>query len=169
MTDDITTEPTVEGDATEEWSPATDPDGYTLDDVAAKDWYLDTLINFMLGRDDQEPGELGLTVQSNGVLVSGMVISRPVWIEGNLKKLIDGTKGEPVSGSLGELFNETNDWLASEVNRRLEADLPYRVRKFLHMRDVRILYGNTHVQVPFWRGSVADITGWSLGSWNPPG
>jgi hypothetical protein len=37
------------------------------------------------------------------------------------------------------------------------------------MKDARILLGggDEYVQVPLWRGALADITGWSLGSWNP--
>ncbi|MGA1813725.1 hypothetical protein VH571_15190 [Frondihabitans sp. 4ASC-45] len=41
------------------WSPETDPDGLTFEDVEPKDWYLDVLLDMALGRkDDRAEGSL---------------------------------------------------------------------------------------------------------------
>jgi hypothetical protein len=66
-----------------------------------------------------------------------------------------------------KVFNHAHDLVIERAKGRGEADLPSRARRFLHMKDVRLGTGDVWTQVPLWRGALADITGWSLGSWNP--
>lgn len=149
------------------WDPETDPDGYTYDDIRPKDWYLDTVLNFAHGSDDEgEGGMVGLTVTSGGALVSGLAISRDEWI----KRTVDlyRSSGAPDTARyIEELFNKVQNITVDRAKERRDADLPTRVRGFLHMKDVQIGTGTVTTQVPLWRCSLADITGWSLGSWNP--
>ncbi|MFJ3395292.1 hypothetical protein [Leifsonia aquatica] len=150
------------------WDPAADPDGYTWDDVRPKDWYLDTVLNFAHGFSDETVGgTVGLTVTSNGVLVSGLAISRTEWIAAT----VDQYKQSGAAGTapyIDKLFNEVHDDVVDAAAKREAARLPRRAQNFLHMKDVRLGTGTVTTQVPLWRGALADITGWSMGSWNPP-
>jgi hypothetical protein len=150
------------------WDPDTDPDGYTLDDVSAKDLFLDILLDFSHGSSDEHTGgRLGLTVISGGTVVSGIAISRAEWVS----IIVDLYKQPGTAGTaphVEKLFNSVQDGVEAQAKSREGAGLPARARGFLHMKDARLGVGNVTTQVPLWRGNLADITGWSLGAWNPP-
>ncbi|PRB02293.1 hypothetical protein [Microbacterium sp. MYb64] len=165
MTDEMHTPETEE--QAERWTPDTDPDGYTLDDVDAKDWYLHTALNFIHGMDDKHLGSFGLTVTSNGVVVSGLAISRAEWITAQVE-LYKNAGVPDVAEHVEKLFTDAHEGFVKEAERRNEAGLPARVRGFVHMKDVRLGSGAATTQVPLWRGKLSDITGWSMGSWNSP-
>ena len=162
-----TTNPKDESDELTQWDPVNDADGYTLDDVRSKDWFLDTVLNFVHGFNDETPGGfVGLTVTSNGVLVSGLAISLAEWIT-VMVELYKQAGADETADHVRTLFTQAHNGVLDQAKARDEADLPSLARGFLHMKDVRIGVGNVTTQVPLWRGSLADITGWSLGSWNP--
>lgn len=98
--------------------------------------------------------------------MSGLAIGRDEWI----KRMVDlyrGSGAPDTAGYIEELFNKVQNITVERAKERRDADLPTRARGFLHMKDVQIGTGTVTTQVPLWRGSLADITGWSLGSWNP--
>jgi hypothetical protein len=168
LTDDTSAKPAEETTARKKWDPNTDPDGYTWDDISPKDWYLDTVLNFVLGfSDEYEGGSVGLTVQSNGVTVSGMAISRTEWIAGIVGQYAQAG-AEDTGKYIKQLFEQANAQAIDGDKERQKAELPTTARRFLHLKDARIGHGDQYTQVPLWRGKLSDITGWSLGSWNPP-
>ncbi len=147
--------------------PSNDPDGYTEDTVERKDWYLDVVLTLAHGGSDQHTeGLVGLTVTSNGAVVSGLAISRSAWIAGVAEQYQNSGVGE-AGTVLAETFKSFHDGVVNEADRRRKAELPTAARKFLHMKDARISTGSTSIQLPYWRGSLADITSWAMGSWNP--
>lgn len=151
----------------EPWDPSNDPDGYSEDTVERKDWYLDVVLTLAHGASDQhKDGFVGLTVTSSGAVVSGLAISRAAWIAGVAEQYQNSGAGETAK-VLAETFNSFHDGVVSEANRRREAELPTAARNFLHMKDSRISTGSSSIQLPYWRGSLAEITSWALGSWNP--
>ena len=143
-----------------------DPDGLTAADVLSKDGLLDLLLGSYVGWKDDGHGHVGLTVQSGGVVISGVVISRTEWITRLAQSLRESGTAE-FADNLEASFGRIQRDLAEEWDRRDQADLLGRARRFIHMRDVRVL-ATPSVDLPLWRGALADITGWSLGSWNPP-
>lgn len=150
----------------EAWDPASDPDGYTDEDVRRKDWYLDVVLTLVHGANDQRAdGLVGLTVTSSGAVVSGLAISRLEWIAGVTEQYQD-TGNSEAAAAIAEMFNVFHDESISEATRRRDAELPSAARKFLHMKDVRMSMGSNFIQLPYWRGSLADITSWAMGSWN---
>lgn len=153
-------------DAVKPWSEATDPDGYTRDEIVPKDWYLETILDMYVGSEDEHPGSIGITVTSAGAVVSGIAISRKAFIERSVELMREA--GAPtVADGMDTLWNmAANQWVA-EAKRRDEAELPSRARRFLHLRDARIWAPEGKINVPLWRGALADITGWSLGSHSP--
>lgn len=154
------------GGPVEPWSEATDPDGYTRDDVLPKDWYLKTILDMYVGINDEHTGSIGVTVTSGGAVISGIAISRKVFIERSIELMREA--GAPtVADGMDTLWSTVNDQIVAEANRRDDAELPARARRFLHLRDARIWASSGPINVPLWRGALADITGWSLGSHNP--
>lgn len=166
----MTTDAYETGAATEDhepWDPASDPDGYTDEDVKRKDWYLDVMLTLAHGADDQRAdGIVGLTVTLPGAVVSGLAISRSAWTAGVAEQYQDRGNSE-AAAAIAEMFTVFNDESVSETTRRRAAELPTASRKFLHMKDVHMSMGSNLIQLPYWRGSLADITSWALSSWNP--
>lgn len=168
MSDD-TTEPTDEAPPPK-WSPEDDPDGYTWDDIRPKDFLLESLLDFYVGGDDTSAeGAIGITVLSGGLTVSGIAISRRAWIDA-MKATFAKSMTSDYSDAIGTVYDMTAERLEDVYKRRDAADLPTHKRTHLHMRDVRIIMGvDDHVTMPLWRGTLDDVTGWSMGSWNPAG
>lgn len=143
---------------------ADDPHGITDADIQSKDGFLDLLMSLYIGFDDSWEGAIGMTIQSQGAVISGTVISRVEWSRRVVEELRNGGGGE-AADRLGQLYDKTNNRLLEEWKDRDEQDLLGRARRFIHMRDARIINGNI-INVPLWRGSLADVTGWSLGSYS---
>lgn len=147
----------------EEWDPAVDPDGYAREDVAPKDWYLDTVLNFVHGMDDSHEGSVALTVQSDGAVVSGQAISRKEWIE-RITRQYDQAGAAETGKHIDNLFNLMHTRAVTKHGERVAAGLPTAARRFLHMKDAHITHGSSEIVLPLWRGKLEDISGWSLGS-----
>ncbi|CAL4859993.1 hypothetical protein [Microbacterium sp. MM2322] len=164
------TDPTTEPDASTpavKWDPASDVDGYAWEDVRSRDPYLDFMLDRYFDVADQARGALGLTLMVGGAVVSGIAISRAEWIERTLTDF-QPSNSAVVEEYLRPIWSHLHDHTVEESNRRDEADLPTRARRFIHLREVRILNGAT-MNVSTWRGDLASVDAWSLGSWNPPG
>ncbi|MBP5802372.1 hypothetical protein J2D78_09785 [Microbacterium maritypicum] len=133
-------------------------DDVTPDELRVKDWMLEDLVRIF----DNDGSAIGITIQSNGATISGLLIGADEY----LRRVGETFEQSPVPDMkvLPELWGkslaDTNDWLAERDSRGLARP----ARRFLHMRDARILTGSQPVNVPLWRGNLSDITGWALGS-----
>lgn len=159
---DHTAQPAAEGDP-EKWDPATDPDGYTREDVSPKDFLLDVLLDSTLGTREDGGGSFSLTVTLGGQVVSGTAISRGEWMDSVASQYDQAGGGDFIR----KAFDMVQGQIVEEQERREAADLPTGARGFLHMRDVRVGNGGGWADLRYWRGSLSDVTGWSLGSWSP--
>jgi hypothetical protein len=162
MTDD--TAVATANEKPEKWDPASDPDGYTPAEVRSLDLLLDAVLDFGIGRREEPGGSFNLTVTLGGQVVSGKAISRGEWADAVAAQYEQGGGTE----HLRKVFDMVNKRIIEDQERREEADLPTLGRRFLHMKDVRIGIGDQWTEMPYWRGSLKNIVGWSLGSWNPP-
>lgn len=148
------------------WDEETDPDGYSRNSLMSKDMFLDVVLELAHGLTEEHSSTIGLTVTSNGVVVSGLAISRAEWIT----RIVDQYKNsgaDKMAAEIEKIFNQAHGIMVEKTTSRNAARLPLRPRPFLHMKNVRIGSGENCVQLPLWRGAITDITGWSLGSWNP--
>lgn len=143
-----------------------DPDGYTKEDVTPKEGYLDLVLDLFVGFADEHRGAVWITITSNGAVLSGIAISRSEWIE----RLTDQLRASGYAGAdqVREVFDKMQQEFVDEWNRRDSEDLTGITRGFIHLRDVRVLSTTPPTELSLWRGALADVTGWSLGSWNPP-
>lgn len=164
MTDDI---PDLDFDAeVPKWDEANDPDGYTRAELAPKDWTLSHVLDFTIGPRDDDEGSVGLTVVSGGVVVSGIAISEAEHNKILLQQLRDAGADETAQW-VGKLLDKQIALVTTKREERVAADLPYAARRFLHMRDARIYHGDSWVNAPLWRGILADVSSWSLGTHKP--
>jgi hypothetical protein len=146
-----------------------DPDGFTLKQLVPKDRALDYLLHLYVGFDDDADGSIGVTVTSNGIVVSGIAVSRKAWIEGNLQLIREGGGEENGSAaSLEKLWAMMIDDAEKLRKKRRKRKLPLPARRYIHLKDARIGSPGDFYNVPFWRGNLDDISGWALGSTNPP-
>jgi hypothetical protein len=151
----------------QEYDWSNDPDGLTLEEAQPKDRYLNVLLTFFLGtHDDAVEGSLGLTLFTTGGIVSGTAISRKAWINGNLESLSENMSEDARSTmeAIDTVFNGISDRASQFSKRRDEQDLPLPARRFIHLKDVRFGVGENTVNAPYWRGELAAVSGWTLGS-----
>lgn len=149
------------------WTPEGDPHGVTFADIIEKDWVLGTLIDMLVGPDDSHRGSLSLTIQSNGATVTGMLISGEEYFE-SMKDILSSSGNSEWADATGKVWERLREDGREWTRKREEANLPQQARRFIHMRDVRILSGSMYLDTSLWRGTLADVTGWSLGSHNAP-
>lgn len=162
-------ETTAGANETPVWSEENDPHGYRRADIVPKDYFLETLLNFIVGSNDDAAGHIGLTVTSAGVVVSGIAISRTEWMKLTLDALDEGDgEGENALKTAVEgIWRTRVEAAVAQNDARFESGLPTSARTFIHMRDVRFLNGSQAGEAPMWRGSLRDISGWTIGSHNP--
>lgn len=134
---------------------------YPLDVLTAKDWMLEDLVAIFSGEGDNGRNAIGLTIQSNGASVSGLLISSGEWLE----RIGDTFAASPAPELkiLAEAWVKTLENVNALQKERDQEGLTAPARRYIHMRDVRILTGNHWMDFPLWRGCLADVTGWSLG------
>lgn len=161
---DVTTPDEVK--ETPAWDEANDPDGVTSEMLAAKDWVLDLLLDFVTGPESDQDGTIALTVNSGGVVISGLVVSSSEYQRRAADQLRDGGAGE-AADAFERILTAARRSSTEESQRRQEAGLPTAARRFLHMRDTRVRSATEYIDTPLWRGNLSDISGWSFGSHNP--
>ncbi|TCK65785.1 hypothetical protein [Curtobacterium sp. PhB136] len=144
--------------------PANDPDRYTNDDVQSKNDLLAVVLESAFEYRDEMAGAFALTLTVGGQTVSGTAISRNEWIDAVASQ--HARPGDPDQTGKEDVM-PTQRAMVEEI-RRNAMDLPTRKRQLLHMRDVRIGIGDRWTELPYWRGALADVTGWSFGPWNAP-
>ena len=166
---DTTTTPDSENNR-EPWNPENDPDGFTFEDIRPKDWYLDSLLDLVVGESDQNAGSISMTLQVGGAVVTGMVISRKEWIDTTVKSLhsASGDSFKVLGDGVRKLYDFANSSSVERHERRDAEELPLAARRFIHMRDVHITVGGAteFFGLPLWRAPLADVSGWTLGAHN---
>ncbi|MBT2494232.1 hypothetical protein J7E45_01305 [Microbacterium sp. ISL-59] len=150
MTEPAATEPTT--------APEAPNDSYFLDETPPKDWMLDDLVRLFTA-----PGSgIGLTIQSNGASISGLVIGIEEYIDLLAKTFQDSPA--PAMTALTDAWAASALKYAAVENERDAAGLPLNAKRYIHMRDVRVFSGSVYLDLPLWRGALRDVTGWSLGN-----
>lgn len=119
-----------------------------------KDWALEIMLDVLLGEDDEnKETSFSLTVLSNGTIVSGLAISGEAWLDLNNNALRQGLGLDPEDATGGDEKPEP----LSNAN----------ARRYFHMKDVIISQGGVPFEFSHWRGTLADVSGWTLGQVGP--
>jgi hypothetical protein len=158
-------DPAVETRAPMKWDEASDPDGLTKSDMRPRDWMLQSALEYLLGRlEEHEENSFSATFVVGGQVVSGLVIGRRAWMAEQEKALSqDGGAAEQLGIFMRTLFDEVIGRADESTRRRDEADLPRPATTFFHMKRAKVGQGAGAVTFPLWRGTLADVTGWSFG------
>ncbi len=109
---------------------------------------------------------LGITLCVRGTVISGLVVGRDTWLE-EFARL-----GEEAPGEFAGVFTSTIQRALQEAAlEQRESAQESRRYHYLHLRDANILQGDTpipHSGYLLWRGRIAEVSGWSLGTFEPP-
>jgi len=144
-----------------------DPDGFTTDELTARDPALEVLLqlNVKGHRNNASP----LTVMMNGQVISGFAIPFEAWAEEIVTQMGIGWADPEVRRMMTDAYTTVyGGWAAKErarKERRADAELPPVPSAYLHMRDVRIGVGSDReaVTMQLWRGRIDAIDGWTIG------
>lgn len=123
-----------------------------------RDAVLDTFV-YIINENDIE---MGLTLFVGGLIVTGDLIS--------FKKYLEG---------IGESFQESESEVAKSIGEVISSIIPEKTEdkeseegqdssdvNFIHLQNVTVISSNTNYSVPFWRGSLASVDGFSFGKFN---
>ncbi|MFE3430004.1 hypothetical protein [Streptomyces sp. NPDC059171] len=142
------------------------------------DYVLTQLVE-LVNRSD---AEFGMTVASNGLTVTGTLVSNRKWFDLQaqfLKAATSSADGEVGLHTIFEGWRDANREITEEEKRIEETieglDLPERIQKaiaevtqrtgYIHLAKAR--YVSTQGFVPtegvLWRGRLDAVTGWSVG------
>lgn len=124
--------------------------------VDDKDWFLQSLINMVNG------GKMsfGITLNVGGFLVSGTLIGGKEYFEGFGEDFASGFQDLDSAESIKAAFSKNGEIYTSEE----DAPPP----SYVHIKDARFFNTNGN-PIPgnrgvWWRGRVAEVDGFSLGS-----
>lgn len=92
---------------------------------------------------------MSLTVNVDGALISGLLVSRPTWFT---------ELAATTSGFGGELIAEIGAILDRQEPEDDEGEAP----GFLHLQDAAVVSGGKPVPLGYWRCRVADVSAWSF-------
>lgn len=154
------------------WSEDTDPDGLKRKDFEPRDWLLEVLLDYALGRPlalppevEADPPSFGATFNTRGMVVSGLVVHSEVWMR-ELKESLTGVgDGAAKLGEhLGLVWEGLRDRAETRRNEREAANLPLVPRGYICMKNVTLFTPSETLHLDFWRLRMRDVNGWSLGS-----
>lgn len=150
----------------EKYDFSTDPHDVTRDDVLGSDFYLDALLRMTFGDRNNNSNSIGMTFMIDGTIVSGIAISGTEWARRMAERLL------PASSSMSEGFSELTKDMEKRstalMDTRIAEERPLPAFRFVHLRDVRVSTGVMTQEIPLWRGQIAKMSGWTIGSSNTP-
>lgn len=105
--------------------------------------------------------QLGITLQLEGVEVTGTLIAQNAYMTG-VAAILNDYQGEVagIGQAVAELFRPLGD-------EDLEPDAQWRFynTRHIHMKDVAVRGGGiSTTRSPYWRGRIGAVSGWMLGS-----
>lgn len=98
---------------------------------------------------------LSITLHVPGGVVSGELIGRETYLE--LWDALAGAHGQ-ASGLVG--FQRAAEESPDAAGLLQTDDLP----RWIHLRDAAVMTPTRLLTFPFWRGRLADVSGWALGA-----
>ncbi|MFJ6355164.1 hypothetical protein ACIQKB_37615 [Streptomyces sp. NPDC092046] len=105
--------------------------------------------------EDIEARDIVVTLASGGALVTGTLVSTETWERLHLRELGDH---DDTLRKVARYAIEHRDQAAEEGRRHRKVD-----RRFLHLTDVTYRTGHASTTLPTWRGTIASVSGWTLG------
>ncbi|MCX4529997.1 hypothetical protein OG982_30725 [Streptomyces sp. NBC_01551] len=125
------------------------------------DMYLGLLVPLL---ELDERNHIPVTLTVSGAVIYGELISYDVWKSEWVKLLQESTQGAGVD--VLAKFPQSVDDVRQELVDAGELHVLKSPPRFVHLRDVSILGGShsTTINHRLWRGRLAEVSGWSLGT-----
>jgi len=139
--------------------PQTEADEETPEPVVIEtitDYYLVLLTKLLenLG----EGSNLGITLHTNGGMVYGDLITHDGWEKLWISRVTEA------SDYVGDVLSQVTQ--ARREDEDADEDDGSRPVRYLHLKDATYVSGTTKYRLDLWRGSIAQVAGWSLGKPN---
>lgn len=135
------------------------PDGtYIVEPVF--DLQLQMLIHVLVEQSDEN--RIPVTLNIPGTIIYGHMVSGSAWRTRWVERV--GAMGGDGKDHLSFFPSQLRSALDEVVPESgTDADKP--MPRFIHLLDATMVTGamNTTVEVPLWRGRLADVSGWSIG------
>ncbi|MER6462839.1 hypothetical protein AB0D30_07945 [Streptomyces sp. NPDC048409] len=125
------------------------------------DLYLSLLLTMVDG--GQGVTSMTITLGTPSGVISGDLVSRETWKSLWTETIL--TKANTSAGTMG-LFPDTVDRMLEQVREEVGGhdEAAAEVPRFVHLKDTTLFVpGATPITLPFWRGRLDAVTGWTLG------
>ncbi|OLS38198.1 hypothetical protein BTR22_06810 [Alkalihalophilus pseudofirmus] len=123
----------------------------------------DAVIQMLLDLSDEGGIEIGITLNMNGTVVAGKLISPQRYYEGLILSA-DSVSDTTMAQILHKKFSDLNESFLSERQEQ-EKDDKEMISTFIHLKDASYLSKSsdslTHTQA-WWRGRIDSIDGFSI-------
>jgi hypothetical protein len=126
-----------------------------------EDWFLQVLVNIT-----DKDQEFGITLLCGGFLVSGTLVSEPKFFEGF------ATDFASAFPEADKAHVKRTMMVPGEVAKTATAEGDGPLPGYIHLKDAKFFHpsgtpipGNRGV---WWRGRLAEVSGFTLGDLNPP-
>ena len=143
----------------------------SLDDKSVSTPRVDPMLQAFAAVAERSPLELGVTLNVNGLIITGFIISQANYFNA----LIEGlgsieSQNEEVKDSLQTFLKQLKEKLTGSSDSR-DGEDNQPLPKFIHLRNVKI-YPSEGKGMPtygeaLWRGKVDAVDGFSLGEMVP--
>jgi hypothetical protein len=125
---------------------------------SGNDWFLQQFV----ARANHEGLELGITLQTGGFLVSGILISGHAYLEQISALLLDAFVDEGVK----QHYRDAMSYLAEHMKSKNAEDIDLSPA-FIHLREAKLIQaGGPSIprnQPVLWRGRISEVSGFFLG------
>ncbi|MFE2352384.1 hypothetical protein [Kitasatospora cineracea] len=115
------------------------------------DPYLE-LLRLGAAHEDIEAEDMEVTLVVPGGLVTGTIISPAQWEKQFVREVDDYDLTRAIRAATGRIEDRADEGKKQIPDRR-----------HLHLRDVTVRDGRARHTLPYWRGPLAAVSGWSLG------
>lgn len=123
---------------------------------------LDSFLQLMFGANsDAAEGSFSLTISTDGTVVSGLAVSKSVWLEALVEQLRSG--GLTAADRFGEVMDQWDETQKAINAERDRLDLWNAPHEFVHFKGASVAQGQSVDVYPLWRAEARSIDGWALG------
>ena len=120
----------------------------------------DPLLKTILATANKENITLGITLNVEGMIISGILISSKEYYEGLAQQLKEPSDRKETNNLTKTLVNIINQYIAQE-GQALTQD-------YIHLKDARFHYASQDIapidQGVWWRGKLSSVDGFTLGT-----
>jgi len=131
--------------------------------IIERDWFLQTLVNVANGVGSEF---VGITLLTHGFLVSGQLVSAPIYFNGFAEELANSFKKSDSDDA--KTIKESIIGLANKVYNNSDTNDSIPVVAYIHIKGAKFFHPNGSPipsnQGVWWRGRLSEISGFSLGS-----